>query len=99
MYGNGTISKGEKETVQPHRWQPTRRQCMKVKSESEDAQSCPTPSDPMDCSLPGSSIHGITREVHKSLFFLMDAESLDHLGCLAVFHTVLKAQNPCIQPR
>ena len=32
---------------------------MKVKSKSEDAQSCPTPSDPMDCSLPGSSIHGI----------------------------------------
>ena len=34
-------------------------QCMKVKSESEDAQSCPTLRDPMDCSLPGSSIHGI----------------------------------------
>ena len=34
-------------------------QCMKVKSESEVAQSCPTPSDPTDCSLPGSSIHGI----------------------------------------
>ena len=34
-------------------------QCMKVKSESEGAQSCPTLSDPMDCSLPGSSIHGI----------------------------------------
>ena len=42
-------------------------QCMKVKSESEVGQvvylkvtqSCPTPSDPMDCSLPGSSIHGI----------------------------------------
>ena len=41
--------------------------CMKVKSESEVAQvaylkvtqSCPTPSNPMDCSLPGSSIHGI----------------------------------------
>ena len=32
---------------------------MKVKSESEVSQSCPTPSDPMDCSLPGSSIHGI----------------------------------------
>ena len=32
-------------------------QCMKVKSESEVAQSCPTLSDPMDCSLPGSSIH------------------------------------------
>ena len=32
---------------------------MKVKSESEVAQSCPTPSDPIDCSLPGSSVHGI----------------------------------------
>ena len=32
---------------------------MKVKSESEVAQSCLTLSDPMDCSLPGSSIHGI----------------------------------------
>ena len=34
-------------------------QCMKVKSESEVSQSCPTLSDPMDCSLPGSSVHGI----------------------------------------
>ena len=34
-------------------------QCMKVKSESEVAQSCPTLSNPMDCSLPGSSLHGI----------------------------------------
>ena len=33
-------------------------QCMKVESESEVAQSCLTLSDPMDCSLPGSSIHG-----------------------------------------
>ena len=32
---------------------------MKVKSESEVTQSCPTPRDPMDCSLPGSSIHRI----------------------------------------
>ena len=32
---------------------------MKVKSESEVAQSSPTLSDPMDCSLPGSSVHGI----------------------------------------
>ena len=32
---------------------------MKVKSESEVAQSCPTHSDPRDCSLPGSSVHGI----------------------------------------
>ena len=34
-------------------------QCMKVKSESEVTQLCLTLSDPMDCSLPGSSIHGI----------------------------------------
>ena len=34
-------------------------QSMKVKSESEVAQSCPTLSNPMDCSLPGSSVHGI----------------------------------------
>ena len=32
---------------------------MKVKSEREAAQSCPTLLDPMDCSLPGSSVHGI----------------------------------------
>ena len=34
-------------------------QCMKVKSQSEVTQSCPTLLDPMDCSLPGSSVHGI----------------------------------------
>ena len=32
---------------------------MKVKSQSEVAQSCPTPSDPMDCRPPGSPVHGI----------------------------------------
>ena len=36
-------------------------QCMKVKSQSEVAHSCPTLSDPMDCSLPGSSVHGISQ--------------------------------------
>ena len=34
-------------------------QCMKVKSEREVAQPCPTLCDPMDCSPPGSSAHGI----------------------------------------
>ena len=34
-------------------------QCMKVKSKSKVSQSCPTLSNPVDCSLPGSSIHGI----------------------------------------
>ena len=38
-------------------------QCTKVKSESEVTESCPTLSDPMDCSLPGSSIHGIFQAV------------------------------------
>ena len=56
-------------TSLPHPWDPPGKntgvgchfllQCMKVKSASEVAQSCPTRSDPMDCSLPGSSIHGI----------------------------------------
>ena len=39
---------------------------MKVKSESEVAQSCPTPSDPMDCSLPGPSVHGFSRQEYWS---------------------------------
>ena len=37
--------------------------CMQVKSESEVAQSCPTLSDLMDCSLPGSSVHGIFQAI------------------------------------
>ena len=39
---------------------------MKVKSENEVAQSCPTLSDPADCSLPGSSIHGFSRQEYWS---------------------------------
>ena len=41
-------------------------QCMKVKSESGVAQSCPTLSDPMDCSLPGSSSMGFSRQEYWS---------------------------------
>ena len=37
------------------------RPCMKVKSEREVAQSCPTLRDPMDCSPPGSSVHGVSQ--------------------------------------
>ena len=37
-----------------------------MKSESEFTQSCPTLSDPMDCSLPGSSIHGFSRQQYWS---------------------------------
>ena len=39
---------------------------MKLKSESEVAQSCPTLSDRMDCSLPGSSVHGFSRQEYWS---------------------------------
>ena len=54
-------------------------QCMKVKSESEVVQSCLTLRDPMDCSLPGSSVHGIlefaqTHGVEWSLLKLMFIE-------------------------
>ena len=38
---------------------------MKVKSESEVTQSCPTLSDPMDCSLPGSSVHRTNHPSHS----------------------------------
>ena len=43
-------------------------QCMKVKIESEVAQLCPCPTlrDPVDCSLPGSSVHGIFRQEYWS---------------------------------
>ena len=41
-------------------------QCMKVKSESEVAQSCPTLRDPMDWSLPGSSVSGFSRQDYWS---------------------------------
>ena len=41
-------------------------QCRKVKSESEVTQSLPTLSDPMDCSLPGSSVHEFSRQEYWS---------------------------------
>ena len=41
-------------------------QCMKVKSESEVAQFCPTPSDPMDCSLPAPPSMGFSRQEYWS---------------------------------
>ena len=57
---------------------------MKVKSESEFAQSCLTLSDPMDCSLPGSSIHGIfqARELEwGAIAFSKLPHSCTHLTC------------------
>ena len=63
------VKQRRQSTRLPHPWDPPDKntgvgchfllQCMKVKSESEVAQSCLTLRDPMDCSLPGSSVHGI----------------------------------------
>ena len=50
---------------------------MKVKSESEVTQSCPTLSDPMDCSLPGSSIHGIFQARVLEWVAIAFSESVD----------------------
>ena len=51
---------------------------MKVKSGSEVAQSCPTPSDRMDCSPPGPSVHGIFQA--RVLEWVAIAFSIDSLG-------------------
>ena len=55
-------------------------QFMKVKSQNEVTQSCPTLSDPMDCSLPGSSIHGIfqARVLESALLTTPRLLILDH---------------------
>ena len=66
---------------------------MKVKNQSEVAQSYPTHSDPMDCSLPGSSIHGIFQArvlewgaIKLNKYLLIPAELvslvLPHNGCM-----------------
>ena len=51
-------------------------QCMKVKSESEVAQSCPTLSNPMDCSLPGSSVHGIFQVNYSTVALISHASKV-----------------------
>ena len=59
---------------------------MKVKSESEVAQSCPTLSGPMDCSLPGSSIHGIFQA--RVLEWGAVAFSVGHFSSVQFFATL-----------
>ena len=53
---------------------------MKVKSQSEVAQSCPTLCDPMDCSLPGSSVN-ITNFVERNLKFSSRAQVVLLTSC------------------
>ena len=61
-------------------------QCMKVESESEAAQSCPTLSDPMDCSPPGSSIHEIFQA--RVLEWGAIAFSISCFSCVQFFATL-----------
>ena len=56
-------------------------QCMKVRSESEVAQSCPTLRDPMDCSLPGSSLHGIFQARALEWGAIAFSEPLHYTAC------------------
>ena len=76
---------------------------MKVKSESEVIQSCPTLRDPMDCSQPGSSVHGIFQarvlECGAIAFSTIDLSLcelqylvMDREAWLAVIHVVTKCR-------
>src|SRR5574342_34793 len=60
-------------------------QCMKVKSQSEVTQSCLTLRDPMDCSLPGFSVHGIFQS------------RVLEWGAIAFSHSHLEAHKSCGQ--
>ena len=69
-------------------------QCMKVKSASEVPQSCPTLSDPMDCSLPGFSVHGIVQArvlEWGAIAFSVKGTSLFY-SCMDVSWTIQKAE-------
>ena len=86
---------------------------MKVESESEVVQSCPTLSDPMDCSLPGSSAHGIFQAgvlewgaialtIYDKLY--QKGKSLTHVKGLAEYNSLvallfLLAQNFLLVPK
>ena len=71
-------------------------QCMKVKSESEVAQSCPTLSDPMDCSLPDSSVHGIFQA--RVLEWGAIAFSIDNTGVSKSPQVQAWNRSGCINP-
>jgi len=74
-------------------------QCMKVKSEREVAQSCPTFSDPVDCSLPGSSVHGIFQARVLEWGAIAFSVRFDYLSkisafCLRLDYTAKMCPNP-----
>ena len=77
-------------------------QCIKVKNESEVAQSCPTLSDPMDYSLPGSSVHGIFQArvlewvaiaFSSQMELGLLIQSLFQNGCLLYWDPILKVKS------
>ena len=76
-------------------------QCMKVKSESEVAQSCLTLSDPMDCSPPGSSVHGIfqARVLEWGAIAFSDLFTKAHLFTFHLKHTVISSSHYAIYCR
>ena len=95
------------DSVRPHPWDSLGKntgvgchfllQCIKVKSESEVTQSCPTLHDPMDSSLPGSSIHGIFQA--RVLEWVAIRLFVANLGGIKVVHgfsnvLVVGAPNP-----
>ena len=72
-------------------------QCMKVKSENEVTQSCPTPSDPMDCSLPGSSVHGIfqARVLCTTIYKIGNRYLLYSTGNSTQYHAITYSGREC----
>ena len=64
---------------------------MKVKNESEVAQSCPTLGDPMDCSPPGSSVHGIF-QVRVLEWGAIAFSGVDVYLCINSYQNITSAQ-------
>ena len=76
-------------------------QCMKVKSEREVTQSCPTLRDTMDCSLPGSSVHGFSRQEYWSGVPLpspKEISSLSHSVVSLCFFALIAEEGFLISP-
>ena len=69
-------------------------QCMKVKSEIEVAQSCPTLRNPLDCSLPGSSTHGIFQARLLEWGAIAFSNKIPRTALLEGFPGTLLAKNP-----
>ena len=69
-------------------------QCMRVKSESEVSQSCSTLGDPMDCSLPGSSIHGILQARTLEWGAAAFSEPSRYMAVISVFTSLTSSEIP-----